>query len=523
MNWLHPRNFTRAERGWMLGFFVVAAFLSTLQYIVFFAQTPPEGHYTWASVFYYDDYFQYYAWANHIAGGEWLIRNYYTGSDQAAFGLFNPYFLILGWITRLTGNVYFAYHFLRVAGIALFAFISYAFISLFLNEIRERRLAQILMLGGGLEYPFFLLNQTRPATPLADPYIYKVLYRYGHLTFALCLVLLIFGCYVHALSAGKQINWRSAALLALLTLTLGLVNPYYVVLVGAVIAFHTIGFVAKQDRRPVALALGVFTGGALAYLHYRIQSLSANLGAIAFDDPINLFDFVLFFAILLPLAVVGWIVFFRSNPPPETRKRQQLLIEWPLAVIALVILPLEFKARMVFGLGIALAIPAARLLARRSLLHPLYLPVYALLLIDLGFTFYKEQLDFHQQGVGQIPRAMLAAFDELDRVAEPGDLVLSHGDTGNFIPAYSGANVYIGHSFQTENYYEKAREFEDFMQVMGERQSDEFLDRIGARFLFIGPNARALNPGFDFPSWNKLYDRNGYTIYENPQARADTR
>jgi hypothetical protein len=518
MHWLHPRRFTRPELYWILCFFLAAAILSTLPYLYFYLSIPPERHYTWASVFHYDDYFQYYAWANHIARGDWLIRNYYTGAGESGFGLFNPYFLVLGWLTRVTGNVYFATHALRIAGIAAFAWISYAFISIFLSEPRVRRAAQVLMFGGGLEFPFYLISN-RPASPLADPYVFKILYRTGHLTAALSLVLLIFGAYLHALGikeTQKKI-WTSPLALFALTLLLGLINPYYVVLVACVVGAHAAYQAAMQKSLSPFLPLaGLVLGGAAAYAQYRFQSLSANLSAIAFDDPIGPLDFILFFTFLLPLAIAGFFVASREG----SIKREFLvfLAAWISAVFILILTPLEFRARMTFGLSLALAIPAAMLMGQRPFSSPLHWPIYLILLLDLVFTFYVENINFKSNAVGQIDRAMLAAFEEINGLAKPGDLVLAHGDTGNFIPAYTDAHVYIGHSFQTEHYYEKTQEFERFLTEMSEAQRAEYLSRTGARFLLIGPEERTLAPEFNFRSWPLIYDESGVQIFRNPNS-----
>ncbi|MBI3736558.1 hypothetical protein HY256_08610, partial [Candidatus Sumerlaeota bacterium] len=183
MDWLHPRNFSRPEKAWVIGYGCILIVLTSLPFLVFYSLTPAHQQYAWSSVFYYDDYFQYYAWAQHIARGEWLIRNYYTGNPEASFALFNPYFIIQGWTTRILVNMYLAHHVLRICAVAVFSYVSYAYLSLYVTGFRARATAQLLMLGGGIEFPwYYYITQSREPTPLADPHIFKILYRYGHLT-----------------------------------------------------------------------------------------------------------------------------------------------------------------------------------------------------------------------------------------------------------------------------------------------------------------------------------------------------
>jgi hypothetical protein len=155
--------------------------LSTLPFMLFAAQTPTGRIYTWVSTFHYDDYFQYFAWSRHIAAGDWLIRNYYTSNPDSSFALFNPFFLVMGWIDKIVRNVYFTHHLLRILCLCLFCRVSYAFIALFLHETKSRITAQVLLLGGGLEYPWYLLIQPRIVSPVADMFPCRLIYRYAHL------------------------------------------------------------------------------------------------------------------------------------------------------------------------------------------------------------------------------------------------------------------------------------------------------------------------------------------------------
>lgn len=532
MEWLRARNFTWGEILWIAGFASTVMVLSTAPYLIFAAMTPPEREYAWASVFYHDDYYQYYAWARHIAAGEWRIRNYYTAEPASSFGLFNPYFLTLGWMTRATGSVYFASHLLRVAAIAGFAWISYAFVGLFLDEPKLRRAAQVLMLGGGFEYPWALSFGSRVPTPLADPYVFKVLYRYGHLTVAMSLLLLIFGEYVarmrQAEPAGRDEMIGAGLRLGAMTLVLALINPYYLVLAVGVIGLHAIAeAVRNKNFAGAVLAGSAGAGGLVAYGHYRFQPLLGRLGAIAFDDPVGLLDLGLFvFALIVP-AVAGWLYLWRREIRRSDRwSRQGFLLVWFVAVVLLVLTPLPFKARMTFGLTLLLAIPAAAWLGRRGFVSPAALPIYALLLVEPAFTFYKEHLDFEMKQVGQLDRSMLAAFRYLDEHSKAGDVVLTSGDTGNFVPAYCMANVVSGHSFQTTNFEKTEQEVEAFFRDVNSAGARDWLEKSNAGFVLMGPIERGLAGGREFRGWPKVYGYSGWEIFkkkEPGEGTADSR
>ncbi len=531
MHWLDPRNFTKSEWAWISGFGVIVSILSTLPYIIFYSLTPAHQQYQWASVFYYDDYFQYYAWARHIAAGEWLIRNYYTDNPQASFALFNPYFLMLGWTTRLTGNVYAASHLLRIIGIIFFSYMSYAFPALFLKQPRERMVAQLLFFAGGLEYPYYLFSTHVIAalpdhlpTSLADPYVFKVLYRYGHLTVALCIVLFIFGTYLSELSKGKDSKNSLAALacIGFAVAILGLINPYYLVLIGSVIALHALYQIIKSHSpraRICKLLAAVGLGSLLPALHYAAQPIIMNLGSISFDDPINVGDFILFFGLFIPFVVMDLRDWKRGNATLPANDRSLFLLMWIAAALLIILTPLAFKARMTFALQINLAIWIAPRLVKTGFLRARYWPLYGLMLSEIVFSFYKESVDFNRKGVGRLDRSVLAAYEFINDDAKNGDIVLTSADLGFYLPAFSLAHTFVGHSFQTDNYYEKDKAVMGFFTMNTAAEREKFLAGTNAKYVLLAAPAMTATGRWKLDHWPKVYGRYGYQIYKRPEHK----
>jgi hypothetical protein len=112
---------------------------------------------------------------------------------------------------------------------------------------------------------------------------------------------------------------------------------------------------------------------------------------------------------------------------------------------------------------------------------------------------------------------MLAAIEAMDVAAQPGEVALALGLTSNPIPAFSKLNVYIGHDFQTERYDEKAREAAAFFGTWDEARRLVFVERIGAAFIFLGPEERRWAPDFELPGWERIYDRSGYVVLRRPR------
>lgn len=525
---------------------VLLALLSTLPYLLLAPLVPSNRIYAWSSTFYFDDQFQYFAWARRIAAGDWFLRNHYTENPAASFALLNPWFLLLGGATRATGDPILASQLLRAVVVALFAPVAWRFLGGFLPARRARLLAFGLLFAGGLEYPRYLAGEalglaTRPATPLADPYAYKILYRYGHLTAALILLLLLFDLMARAgerdrsEARGREGIRRGVAIATLLAL-LGAINPYYLCLAGAVcglVALLRAALLAEPDRARDLVALGI--GGAIPAAHYALQPVTSALGSIAFDDPIGPGDLLLFHGVLLPWAVAGRLRWRRdpaSAPPPAARI---LWDAWAAFVVASTLTPLAFRARLTFGSSFLLAIPAAGAMlaprdgpagawtagrspvARRALVAVTLLACC----LDAAFTFYKETIDLRRRNVGTIERPLLLAFEALQERVRPGDVVLTTLAEGNMLPAFVDANVYAGHSFQTEDYDRKADAIESFLVRMTPDERARFLERIGADFVLLPPLVGRALPGFAVAGWDAFYERSGYRILSPGSAVRD--
>ncbi len=523
--WLRPASFNCSERTWIIAFAVGLAVLTTLPYLFFAAQIPPGRVYTWTAAFHHDDYFQYFAWARHIADGDWLIRNYYTSNPEASFALFNPFFLLMGWVHKVTQNVYFTHHLLRILCLCLFCHVSYAFIALFLRVPRTRITAQILLLGGGLEYPWYLWIHPRVVSPVADMFPYRLLYRYAHLVLCLCMILVIFGAMLEAYGWVRRrrrdgpgpvvgFPWAVyATMTGLTSLMLGLVNPYYIVLVVSVTVFWTACLcVGERGWFPVRLAAGSLAGCMLAGIQYIGQPVSGNLASVSFDEGVGMGDFLLFFMPILLGALPGYFLMCRRDR--EVESLAGFLPVWLFVVICLVFSPLAFRVRLLMGVWVALAIPAAEMLSSVRFGKIAMIFMGGVLLVDPAFNFYKEAMDFRDGKTGTVSTSFHEAMYWLDQHAGRDDVVLALDETSNMIPAYCRARMVVGHSFQTDDYYRRRREVKAFFTDWGTEQRGLFLKEHRVSYIVAGPRVEALSgrPGIELEGWQRIYHARGWQI-----------
>ena len=131
------------------------------------------------------------------------------------------------------------------------------------------------------------------------------------------------------------------------------------------------------------------------------------------------------------------------------------------------------------------------------------IPIVALGLAQSYFSI-KAQTDFiHQRVVAGQPlvpyppqvmyplKDMFNAFIWLDKNTKNEEVVLSHIYAGNYIPAYSGNFVYLGHNPETPHYDERVKKLETFYSgTMEEKDAKKFLKEENISYILYGPQER---------------------------------
>ena len=133
----------------------------------------------------------------------------------------------------------------------------------------------------------------------------------------------------------------------------------------------------------------------------------------------------------------------------------------------------------------------------------IYLAVLLIVTLGVAQSYFsiKSQLDFiHQRAVATVPlvpypsQVMYPLKDYwngiqwLDINTKNEDVVLSQVNAGNYIPAYAGNFVYIGHNPETPFYDERFNNVNQFFSgTMSNKDATEFLKREKISYIFYGP------------------------------------
>ena len=440
------------------------------------------------------------AWIEQGRHGRFLFRNLYSHEFQQGFMIRPVYFLIslpFGLTSLPNGAVY---HVQRLfCGLALLWSL-FALLSRYISERKTIWIAfALLAFSSGLG--FLLRTQIDHPIDLVVPeaMLFLALGEAPH--FVYCLLLLWAGATGFFVS--WRDGWRLPSLALLCLFILWWEHPYDALTLSAIGGIAALFLPAWKDRARAILA--VAAAAVLPAIYYRyLYTLPAFAGWAAQNvlaTP-SVWSLLSAYAPLVLLAIPGAVSLSRTSG----KKTLLFLCLWIGVQILLAYLPFTFQRRTLAGLQFPLAILAASGLA--ALRRPLLIAGCILLTAAGSVWSTRQQI----QELRSVQMPFYLPQDYVDvflwmRTREPG-VVLSGYVTGNFIPAWTGFPVYLGHSIQTMDIAGKRKSMAGFFA----QSSADFLEREQIKYIFFGREERSFAPpGFE-NRFRPLYSRNGITI-----------
>jgi hypothetical protein len=336
----------------------------------------------------------------------------------------------------------------------------------------------------------------------------------------------------------RNLKWLWAGLC---WLGMGLIVPFYVAVIGAIVIVGLIAeaIVARKiEWRKVGLAAlaGLIAAPPLIYTLIiigidPIWNVWSRQLVILSPHPLH---YVLGYALLGVLAISGVV---------KTRKRHVIdpkLIGWLIAVPLLIYLPFNSQRRLIEGWQIPLAISAAvglvymalpawsrsRLVKRltqhrRYTVHGLRSWFIAGVLLLSATTYVLMLVEQTTRMIAQVDLgfrdgAELAALRWLDQRVTYDDVILSSYNTGNFLPAAVGARAFLGHGPETAYSQEKTKLVAQFYDnATPDDWRRAFLRKWSITYVFLGPLEKKVGQFAPASAgYLKLeYGQDGYQIF----------
>jgi len=418
----------------------------------------PQGwHFTGFYSIGFNDYQGYMAWIRQAQEGHFLFLDKFTSEPHHRVA-FHPLFWLLGALSRWTGApilpLWYAF---QVFGLLLMVFALYRFSAEFTDSPGARALALVLATtASGLGW----LLPGDPATPVIERPIDLWLEEanafrtigssFFTLTLALALLLLV---AVHMLGYFRSGRLGQAAVAGFLALALATIHPYDMVTLYAVVGVWTL--LAGRRRWAGFLLMVAISAPVLLYgfLAVKLDPVLSQV-RLSMEMP-SVSALLIGWGLPLALALVALTLpsVWREN------RHVRLLLVWVVVNLALLVTPLEFRRKLIWGLhpifcllaALVLRDLALRLTARlaehrrlrRWVAAAMVLPVVAFMALG-SLQYYLGQ--FQDRSFGHfLPTGVLEAFEALDRSSDGDDVVVAGPALAGFIPGWTGATDFWGH------------------------------------------------------------------------------
>lgn len=520
---------------WFLGIVMIGVIVITgIPYLYGYVTAPEGTVYTGLHHLTPGDTNVFLSMIEQTRQGENVFINLYTSEPQEQLFV-NPLWLTVGWIGKLPGiSGLLALHIARSLLIAVFIFIAYLLIAYFIEKQHFRQWMLVLLVfssGLGVFFNPFLFNTSNIYEHPTDIWVaesitFLTLYHSPHLVASLTLIVLVFLLMLLSFSTGRLRYSIGAGFASMLLVWF---HPFNGPTIFIVLALY-IGLLSVLKRKVLwshikhYAILGLLTVPAVMYLYwlYTNDWVIRNWSSQNILPSPSVWMYLIGFGIIFLLAIVGmWRVFKK----PDTK--YLFMLCWAVSSAMLLYIPLDFQRRMSEGLHVPLAFLAffgvsyiifrfkevygkdtARIYVLVMLLA-VFLPLTNIQIVGQDLYMYttKKTLPYY------LYEEEVEAMHWLRENAVEGDVTFSSYYMGNFIPAYSGRIVWIGHGPQTIDLPQKKVVSDWFWEEDAEvSEKENFLVEQGINFVFYGRKEKEIG---EFDPNTKIFLKK---VFENKRA-----
>ena len=484
-----------------IGMALAALFFSSLPYIYGALQPVSGSTYTGIRPLNASDYNVNLSWLQQFREGRLLLNNLYSSEPQRAF-LIRPVYCLISLPFRfLSISNTAALHILRLlCGFALLLAL-FPMLQSITNDSRVTIITFALLAftsGAGLLFRSVFPQSIDLSVP--ESVLFLALGEPPHFLYSL---LLLWGgvlAFYHARNDSKFL------LLYLMCLSLlWWEHPFdavTLIFVGAV----ELWILPRWNR--FLIPVGIAAVSLPPLLYYRALQKFPDYAGWSIQNVMLTPSAGSLISGFLPLILLAIPAAFFLRRDPERRRIALFLLLWVVTQCMLSYLPFSFQRRLTAGMQFPLAILAAFTLNRWKM----WAPIAATILLLTASNVYMTQQQI--EGIASkdmpfyLPDSYARAFQWLAAQKDKGT-VMSGFITGNFIPAYTGHPVYMGHSALTPQIARKRAEASGFYR----NPQPDFLKGNGIQYVFWGREEQRLS-GKNLESvFSSGYNRDGIAIF----------
>ncbi len=459
---------TKKEWLWVLIFACLVMLVTVVPYIYGMLIKPDNLYFSGVHRLNSGDTYSYLAWMQQAREGNWLFKILYTTEAQPRV-IFLPFFLVMGWLARLTNlsNIAF-FHLSRFILGIIFLLVAYKFLALFFNEVRKRKIAlAVLALSSGLGWLFgnYSLSTDKFMT---ESITFLNLYESPLNLISLILILTTF---YFLLRSFKENQKRFIGFSGLSLLFLHLIHPFDSITVMITVVFlMTFLFLYSRDFWPKLKTAIFVILISLPGLFITIFAFIKNPALHSWHEA-NVRLSPSFWAYLSGYGLLIVLALFSIKKFSVKEDKFSLVMAWLITTLILIWQPfLHFQRKFALGLHIPIVILAVIGLFGLAKKFKLSRKFVIGLIIVLSFTNIKIMLN-DTYSFDSLTAPYYWNQDYITAIEWLADqekgVVLTNPSISNIVPGLSGQTVYSGHTDQTKDREHKIEEFKWFISSQG--------------------------------------------------------
>ena len=486
---------------WLIAVFILVSLV--WDQLALKAVTPQGATYAYVSG-HTGDFYGYTYMIRRGREGHLLYHNVYTPTEQPD-ALSHPFFHLLGLVSRpfpvSPGIVFFL---ARIGAFALLFWAVFFFLDRVFKREETKLLAGVFVLTATSLWHWASVGITIfPTMPTTYSDYFDMFGRYTrvpphHVVAFACFILLL---YIF----GKPVIDRKNGIIAvLLTIAIGLLQPYLVFLLGLIIGIHCgiSWLVQRKAPRNIVWFGGVIVTSlvmlaanayALHLLAEPFASIAENATGARYVNPLT------YLIALGPLTLLSIAAFGNVREMGKTTVR--LLLLWAIVPAVLFFLPEVANITSTYRIlqtyqQLPIAILAAlgiEWIAGKRAWYPALVVVLAVLPIVCGvYPFVSEiheaVVTAHPEHFNEyIPSGLMQTFSYLNSSTPAESMVLAGENLSAMVPAFTHNRVLIGEDSASTNYTEKVSATISFFQgTMTPTDALTFLKKYHIRYILFG-------------------------------------
>jgi hypothetical protein len=428
---------------------------------------------------YHSDFYSYLAWIRQAYDGHVLFKDMFTTEPHSRV-FFHPLFWFIGSAARLTGtDVMAVCYVMQLFGCVLMIFGIYWFCAAFTGDIATRMLAMVLTTtASGFGWMMTVPSNTPLSQLPIDLWLnvanqfQAAVTSFFTLPIAMGLMMWAMVWFLRYLNSGRL---RDSVIAGLFALALTATHQYDIVTVYAVLGLWTVMQAPRRLlsvlKKPVSILSQPPFAGMLLLVAVSISFALYSLAIVQFHPVLSKVEWSMPPPTFM-LHILGWglplLVCIAGLLFPSVwrqNRRVELLVGWLLINIVLLLLPIDFRRKLIWGMHVPMCLLAAMAVVAllRAMTRPLSnltlragISITAAAIVAVfcaigSWSFYSELFKRNTLHLFEdyLPNTFVDALKWLDNNSDHSGVVIAGPAIAMMIPGRTGNTVFEGHWAQT--------------------------------------------------------------------------